>query len=57
VATPELLQELSNLYGRTVANPPATPHFIIRADGTTTDLVTGIDSTDQVVSQVQMAMQ
>jgi cytochrome oxidase Cu insertion factor (SCO1/SenC/PrrC family) len=57
VATPELLVELSNLFGRTIANPPATPHFIIRGDGTTTDLVTGIEPADQVVGQVQAAMQ
>lgn len=41
VMTPELLQELSATFGLTVGNPPATPHFTIGPDGTTSALNTG----------------
>ena len=53
VMTPELLAELVNAFGRTISNPPSTPHFIIRADGTTTPLVTGVESAAEIVAQVQ----
>lgn len=53
VATPELLQELAGIFGQTITNPPSTPHFIIRPDGTTTDLVTGIETADQLIAQLQ----
>lgn len=53
VMTPELLAELANTFGRTISNPPSTPHFIIRADGTATPLVTGIESASQIVAQIQ----
>ena len=55
VLTPEMLQELANEFGQTIANPPATPHFVIRTDGTTTDLVTGIEPADQIIAQIQAA--
>lgn len=55
VATSELLQELVALYGQTITNPPSTPHFIIRPDGSTTDLVTGIEGVEEIVSQIQDA--
>lgn len=52
VATPELLQMLSDDFGRAVLNPPSTPHFIIEADGTIGDLVTGIESADQLLASL-----
>lgn len=55
VAAPELLQELAATFGTSVVNPPATPHFIIRPDGSYTDLVTGIESPDAIISQLQEA--
>ena len=55
VATPELLQELVALYGQTITNPPSTPHFIIRPDGSTTDLITGIEEVETIVSQIKNA--
>ncbi len=57
VATPELLQILADEYGRTIVNPPSTPHFIVRPDGSTTDLVTGIDSPETLVNDLMAAMQ
>jgi len=53
VVTPELLAELVATFGRTVTNPPSTPHFIIRPDGTTTSLTTGIHSVDELVAEIQ----
>ncbi|MDX2160421.1 MAG: TlpA disulfide reductase family protein [bacterium] len=55
VLTPELLGELVNTFGRTISNPPSTPHFILRPDGTTTTLFTGIKSPDEIIAQVQAA--
>jgi cytochrome oxidase Cu insertion factor (SCO1/SenC/PrrC family) len=52
VMTPEMLAELANSFGRTVTNPPSTPHFIIRPDGGVTDLVTGIESPDEIAAAV-----
>lgn len=57
VATPEMLQALVDEFGRTITNPPATPHFIVRPDGSTTDLTTGIESADELVVQIQAAAQ
>jgi len=53
VMTPELLKQLTDQFGLTIANPPSTPHFIIRADGTTTDLSTGIKSVEDLVATIQ----
>ncbi len=55
VASPELLQELAATFGQSITNPPSTPHFIIRPDGTYTDLVTGIESSEQLINQLQAA--
>jgi thiol-disulfide isomerase/thioredoxin len=55
VATPDLLRHLVDEFGRVITNPPATPHFIIRPDGTTTELVTGIETAGQIVAQIVAA--
>ncbi|MCA9934115.1 MAG: TlpA family protein disulfide reductase [Ardenticatenaceae bacterium] len=57
VISPDMLQMLADEYGRTIANPPSTPHLIIRADGSTTDLITGIDSAEALVTQLHAEMQ
>jgi thiol-disulfide isomerase/thioredoxin len=51
--TPEVLQALGAVFGPTVGNPPATPHFIIRPDGSVTDLVTGLKSADELVEFIE----
>ena len=51
----EMLQALAAQYGQTIANPPATPHFIIRPDGSTTDLVTGIEAPAAIIEQIEAA--
>lgn len=55
VMTPDMLQALADTFGRTITNAPSTPHFVIRTDGTYTDLATGIDSPDQLVQIIQGA--
>lgn len=55
VVTPELLEQLAGEFGRSIANPPATPHFVIRPDGTYTELVTGIEPAGQIISQITAA--
>jgi thiol-disulfide isomerase/thioredoxin len=52
VMSPEILQELAATFGRTVANPPSTPHFVIRSDGSVSDLITGVKSPDDIVALV-----
>lgn len=55
VASTELLQALVEDFGRTVTNPPATPHFIINADGSFGELVTGRESAEQLLEQIMAA--
>jgi thiol-disulfide isomerase/thioredoxin len=55
VMTPEMLGELAGAFGQTISNPPATPHFIILPDGSTTDLVTGIEPAADIVAQIEAA--
>ncbi len=50
VATPEMLQALAEEFGRSVANPPSTPHFVISPDGSFTELFTGIQSADEIAA-------
>jgi hypothetical protein len=53
--TPEMLQGLADTFGRSITSAPSTPHFVIRPDGSYTDLVTGIDTPDEIVQQIQAA--
>lgn len=55
VMTPEMLQSLTDTFGRSITSAPSTPHFVIRPDGSYTDLVTGIEPADQIVNQIQAA--
>lgn len=55
VATPELLQALVSTFDRTITNPPSTPHFIIRPDGSTTALVTGIEPPELLIEAINAA--
>ena len=52
VATPEMVQALAETFGQTIANPPATPHFLILPDGSHGDLVTGFESGDQILANI-----
>ncbi|MCC6604265.1 MAG: TlpA family protein disulfide reductase [Anaerolineae bacterium] len=57
VATPEMLISLADTFGQTVTNPPSTPHFIIRPDGTTTDLTTGYEGPEELLQSIEAASQ
>ena len=52
VATPELVQALVAAFGRPITSPPSTPHFIIRPDGTTTELATGFETPEALLAQL-----
>ncbi len=55
VMTPELLRQMVDVFGQSITNPPATPHFIIQPDGRFTELVTGVETADQLISKIQAA--
>lgn len=55
VATPELVQALVDQFGQSITNPPSTPHFIIRPDGSATELDTGMESADELIAQINEA--
>ena len=57
VASTELLQGLVEEFGRGITSPPSTPHFIIRPDGTTTELVTGREAPEVILEQLAAASQ
>lgn len=49
VMTPEMLTALVEAFGRSIAVPPSTPHFVIRPDGSTTELETGLADADALL--------
>jgi thiol-disulfide isomerase/thioredoxin len=49
----ELLAELTDEFGRSITSAPSTPHFIIRPDGSYSELATGIHSAGEIVSEIQ----
>jgi thiol-disulfide isomerase/thioredoxin len=53
VASPELLQALVDTFGRTITNPPSTPHFIIAPDGSYSELMTGASSATDVAERMR----
>lgn len=52
VASPEVLKMLVDEFGRTLANPPAVPKFVIYPDGTFSDLDTGHRSVDDLAEWI-----
>lgn len=52
VATPDFVRALADTFGPTIANPPATPHFLIHPDGAHGDLITGYESGDAILAQL-----
>lgn len=52
VMTPDFLRALTDQFGRTINNPPSTPHFIVAPDGVVSSLSTGQHSADDLVSQL-----
>jgi thiol-disulfide isomerase/thioredoxin len=53
VMTPEILTALTDTFGRTVTNPPSTPHFMIYPDQTFSELDFGmIESVEELVQAI-----
>lgn len=57
VAPTDLLRGLVDAFGREITSPPSTPHFIIRPDGTTTDLATGREAPEVILEQLAASKQ
>lgn len=57
VATPEMLVSLVETFGQSITNPPSTPHFIIRPDGSTTELTTGFEGPDEILQNLEAESQ
>lgn len=55
VATPEMLRALTETFGFSVVNPPATPHVVIGPDGRVGDLATGFQPADRLVATLEEA--
>lgn len=55
VMSPEFLASLVGTFGRSVTNPPATPHFILRPDGSVTGLATGQHNATQLLAALTAA--
>ncbi len=55
VMTPELLQAMAEDFGQVLTSAPSTPHFVIRPDGTFTELATGIESPEEISAQLLAA--
>jgi thiol-disulfide isomerase/thioredoxin len=53
VMTPEVLRALAAEFGQSITSPPATPHFVIHPDGSTSELLTGSSTADEIVAVVQ----
>jgi len=53
VMSNEMLAALSQQFGRSVTVPPSQPHFIIRPDGSVTDLLTGNPAPQAVIDSLQ----
>ena len=55
VATEALTQDMVDTFGRTVVTPPSTPYFIIKPDGSVSEIGTGKPTTDEIVAQLKAA--
>ena len=55
VMSPELLAAMNERMGTSALNPPSTPHFVIAADGSIGELVTGFEEPDQVLASLGVA--
>jgi thiol-disulfide isomerase/thioredoxin len=55
VATEALTQGLVDTFGRTIVTPPSTPHFIIKPDGSLSEIATGKPTTDEIIAELKAA--
>ncbi len=47
-----MIADLVAQFGRSITNPPSTPHFIIYPDGSVSELTTGPESAEDVLAQL-----
>lgn len=52
----DMLSLLVDEFGRPILNPPSTPKFFVRADGTYSELFTGVRSSDQLHDDILQAI-
>jgi thiol-disulfide isomerase/thioredoxin len=57
VAPDALSKAMVDVFGRTAITPPSTPHFIIRPNGSMTQMTTGFHSPDELVAEIKAAAQ
>jgi thiol-disulfide isomerase/thioredoxin len=57
VMTPEFLRAFTEAYGRSAANPPATPHVVVAPDGSPGALSTGLKDAGALRAALQAAAQ
>lgn len=55
VMTPEFLAAMSDAFGNSALNPPSTPKILVDASGTPGELVTGFESPDEILAQLDRA--
>lgn len=55
IAPPDMVSALVDQFGRTITNPPSTPHFIISPTGAISQLSTGHHTVEQLVAQLTTA--
>jgi hypothetical protein len=56
VATPDMMRQLVDQFGFPISTPPVQPHFIIRADGTVTELLLGNPPPEQTVELIRQVI-
>ncbi len=52
VVSPDMLRALTGTFGRTITNPPSTPHFVIAPDGSAGELLTGFSTADEIAARI-----
>jgi thiol-disulfide isomerase/thioredoxin len=52
VMSPELLAAMDDAFGTSALNPPSTPKVAVAADGTPGELVTGSESSEQILDSL-----
>jgi peroxiredoxin len=57
VAPETFIKGMVDSFGRTSVTPPSTPHFIIRPDGSLTEIRTGSHSPDELVTELKAIME
>lgn len=55
VVSQEVLQGLVDEFGRIVTSPPSTPHFLISADGSLSEIYSGRHSAEELLEQIAAA--